>query len=146
MSRPLRPSGLTEHEMLITVAAMALKMDDITGADVLDAFRQLGYWSIIDEVREGATVRGVGKEEHPLYRSARAMTPQAAKRKALKYPPRPELQIYQAAIARGCTPVWHDDVIFGYTWCCGCPGLIHRTDDESRTLDFTALAEPNRPI
>jgi hypothetical protein len=43
---------LTEHEMLVTLANMALRMDDLTGEDVLDAFKQLGYESVVKEARE----------------------------------------------------------------------------------------------
>jgi len=51
---------LTEHEMLITLATMALKMDDLTGHDVIEAFRALGHGSVLDEARAGVTVPGVG--------------------------------------------------------------------------------------
>ena len=43
---------ITEHEMLVTIANMALKMDDLTGADVLDAFKQLGHGGVVEEARE----------------------------------------------------------------------------------------------
>jgi hypothetical protein len=51
---------LTEHEMLVTLANMALKMDDLTGHDVIEAFRVLGHGSVLDEARAGVTVPGVG--------------------------------------------------------------------------------------
>lgn len=51
---------LTEHEMLVTVATMALKMDDLTGHDVVEAFRALGHGAVIEEARRGVTVPGVG--------------------------------------------------------------------------------------
>lgn len=43
---------ITEHEMLVTLASMALRMEDLTDEDVLDAFRQLGYGHVIVEARE----------------------------------------------------------------------------------------------
>jgi hypothetical protein len=51
---------ITEHEMLLTLATMALKMDDLTGHDVIEAFRELGHGSVLDEARAGVTVPGVG--------------------------------------------------------------------------------------
>jgi len=51
---------LTEHEMLLTLATMALKMDDLTGHDVIEAFRALGHSSVLDEARAGVPVPGVG--------------------------------------------------------------------------------------
>lgn len=54
---------LTEHEMLLTLATMALKMDDLTGHDVIEAFRALGHGAVLDEARSGATVHGVGVYE-----------------------------------------------------------------------------------
>jgi hypothetical protein len=49
---------LTEHEMLVTLATMALKMDDLTGHDVIEALRELGYGSVIREARETTKKRG----------------------------------------------------------------------------------------
>lgn len=54
------PGKLSEHDMLLTLATMALKMDDLTGHDVVEAFRELGHGAVLDEVRNGATVPGVG--------------------------------------------------------------------------------------
>ena len=42
----------TEHEMLITLATMALKMDDLTGHDIVEALRALGYGDVVTEARE----------------------------------------------------------------------------------------------
>ena len=49
----------TEHEMLVTLATMALKLDDITGHDLIEAFRALGHGAVLDEARAGAVVPGV---------------------------------------------------------------------------------------
>lgn len=43
---------ITEHEMLVTVATMALKMDDLTGHDILEALRELDHGHVIAEARE----------------------------------------------------------------------------------------------
>jgi len=50
---------LTEHEMLVTLATMAIKMDDITGHDLIEAFRELGHGAILDEARADAVIPGV---------------------------------------------------------------------------------------
>lgn len=50
---------ITEHEMLLTLATMAIKMDDLTPHDIIEAFRELGHGSVLDEARRGATVPGV---------------------------------------------------------------------------------------
>jgi hypothetical protein len=42
---------LTEHEMLITLATMALKMDDLTGHDVIEALRAHGHVHVVAEAR-----------------------------------------------------------------------------------------------
>jgi len=42
---------LTEHEMLVTLATMALKMDDLTGHDVVEALRAHGYDAVVAEAR-----------------------------------------------------------------------------------------------
>lgn len=46
---------ITEHEMLLTLATMALKMDDLTGHDIIEALRELGYGSVIVEARQTKT-------------------------------------------------------------------------------------------
>lgn len=51
---------LTEHEMLLTLATMAIKMDDLTGHDVVEAFRALGHGAVIEEARKGVAVPGTG--------------------------------------------------------------------------------------
>jgi len=43
---------LTEHEMLVTVAAMALSMDDLTGHDIIESLRELGYQHVVSEARK----------------------------------------------------------------------------------------------
>ena len=43
---------ITEHEMLVTLATMALRMDDLTGHDVIEALRELGHGHIIEEARK----------------------------------------------------------------------------------------------
>lgn len=43
--------NLTEHEMLVTLATIALKMDDLTGHDVVEALRAHGYTHIVAEAR-----------------------------------------------------------------------------------------------
>ena len=47
---------ITEHEMLITLASMALKMDDLTGHDVIEALRELGYGDVLEEARKLETL------------------------------------------------------------------------------------------
>ena len=42
--------------MLVTIASMALRMDDLTGADVLDAFKQLGFESVVEEARRPPSI------------------------------------------------------------------------------------------
>jgi len=42
---------LTEHEMLVTLATMAIKMDDLTGHDVVEALRAHGYDAVVAEAR-----------------------------------------------------------------------------------------------
>lgn len=42
---------LIEHEMLVTVATMALKMDDLTPHDIIEAFRELGHRAVLDEAK-----------------------------------------------------------------------------------------------
>lgn len=43
---------LTEHEMLVTLATMAIKMDDLTGHDVIEALKELGYGDVVAEARK----------------------------------------------------------------------------------------------
>lgn len=42
---------LTEHEMLVTLATMALRMNDLTGHDVVEALKAHGYGGVVEEVR-----------------------------------------------------------------------------------------------
>lgn len=51
---------ITEHEMLVTLATMALKMDDLTGHDVTEALRELGHGHVVTEARE---MNGPSKKE-----------------------------------------------------------------------------------
>ena len=46
------PPKITEHEMLITLATMALEMNDLTGHDVIEALKGLGHAEVISESRE----------------------------------------------------------------------------------------------
>lgn len=46
------PNRITGHDMLITLATMALKMDDLTGHDVIEALKDLGHGGVIREARE----------------------------------------------------------------------------------------------
>jgi hypothetical protein len=39
--------------MLTTLATMALKMDDLTGHDVIEALRELGHGSVVEKARKG---------------------------------------------------------------------------------------------
>lgn len=48
---------LTEHEMLVTLATMALKMDDLTAHDVIEALRAHGYGSVVAEARDTKETR-----------------------------------------------------------------------------------------
>lgn len=43
---------ITEHEMLVTLASMALKMNDLTGHDVIEALRELGYKNVVEQARK----------------------------------------------------------------------------------------------
>ena len=43
---------LTEHEMLVTLATMALKMDDLTPHDIIEALQELGYANVVAEARK----------------------------------------------------------------------------------------------
>ena len=38
--------------MLTTIATMALRMNDLTGHDIIEAFRELGYGHIVARARE----------------------------------------------------------------------------------------------
>jgi hypothetical protein len=40
---------LSEHEMLVTLATMAVEMDDLTGHDVIESLRALGYAHVVLE-------------------------------------------------------------------------------------------------
>lgn len=42
---------ITEHEMLVTLANMALRMDDLTGHDVLESLKEIGYGDVVAEAR-----------------------------------------------------------------------------------------------
>lgn len=43
---------LTEHEMLVTLATMALRMGDLTGHDVVEALKAHGFGGVVAEARE----------------------------------------------------------------------------------------------
>ena len=48
---------ITEHEMLVTLATMAVKMDDLTGHDVIEALIELGYGDVVREARRATKRR-----------------------------------------------------------------------------------------
>lgn len=52
---------LSEHNMLVTLATMALKMDDLTGHDVLESFRALGHEAVVTEAREQIRANRTGE-------------------------------------------------------------------------------------
>jgi hypothetical protein len=66
---------LTEHEMLVTLATMALKMDDLTGHDVIEALRELGYRHVITEARK------LARSRNPSASNARRPPARASKRR-----------------------------------------------------------------
>lgn len=43
--------NLSEHEMLVTLARMALVMDDLTWHDVVEALRVHGHGDVVTEAR-----------------------------------------------------------------------------------------------
>ena len=59
---------ITDHEMLVTIANMALRMDDLTGADVLDTFKQLGFEDVVSEARKIDS-----QDATPIIRAARVL-------------------------------------------------------------------------
>ena len=48
---------ISEHEMLVTVATMALKMSDLCGHDIVESMRALGYGHVLDEARGTSVVK-----------------------------------------------------------------------------------------
>lgn len=54
---------ITERQMLVTLATMAIKMDDLTGEDILDTLRQLGHGNVIEKAREADDVPAAQQEE-----------------------------------------------------------------------------------
>jgi hypothetical protein len=40
---------ITEHEMLVTLATMAVEMDDLTGHDIIESLRAFGYAHVVLE-------------------------------------------------------------------------------------------------
>lgn len=42
---------LTEREMLLTLAGMALTMDDLTGHDVIESMKALGHGDLVEKAR-----------------------------------------------------------------------------------------------
>lgn len=55
---------ITEHEMLVTLANMALRMDDLTGHDVLESLNALEHGDVVTEARSREVPET--KEPHPL--------------------------------------------------------------------------------
>ncbi len=43
---------ITEHEMLVTLATMAISMNDLTGHDIVEVLRELGYGHVVREARK----------------------------------------------------------------------------------------------
>ena len=58
---------LTEHEMLVTLATMALKMDDLTGHDVIEALTDLGHGDVVAQAREAREAEEKLAEAHMEY-------------------------------------------------------------------------------
>lgn len=49
----LRPAPrLSQDDMLLTIATMALRMDDLTGHDVIEALEALGYRDVVERARK----------------------------------------------------------------------------------------------
>lgn len=44
---------LTYHDMLVTLASQALSLGDLTGHDVIESLRELGYGHVVTEARMG---------------------------------------------------------------------------------------------
>lgn len=51
---------LSEHDMLVTLATMALRMDDLTGHDVLEALRAHGYGDVVTEASKSEASETAG--------------------------------------------------------------------------------------
>lgn len=45
-------AAFTERDMLLTVASMALNVDDLTGHDIIESMKALGYGNVVAEARE----------------------------------------------------------------------------------------------
>jgi hypothetical protein len=151
---------LSEHDMLVTLATMALKMDDLTGHDVVEALRAHGYGDVVTEAREQSveTLDTYLKElekssaptvpDEPFFRRLKPgslceFCERKRNEEHRKLCPK-RLEIYRAALDTGCAPVWGDKGVLGRgkAWCCGCPDQRHRTDNQCLVLSFQSLAKP----
>jgi hypothetical protein len=66
---------LTEHDMLVTLATMALKMDDLTGHDVIEALRELGYGDVVAEARSPGDVSKKTRAPDPFTKDLKTFGP-----------------------------------------------------------------------
>lgn len=158
---------ITEHEMLVTLANMALKMDDLTGHDVIEALRELGYEGVVEEARAGLpddppppvanpNATSEGYEARMTAGGALAIAPSGAVTveapHEIRYRvgfhsyntkvPKPKITLlYKSALSVGCSPVWGNGPL-GWVWNCGCPDLKHATDRECLAISFRSLDEP----
>lgn len=60
---------LSQHETLVTIAAMAVLDDGFTAHDVIEVLRALGHADVIAEAR--AQVRGTRRDLHPVVRRSK---------------------------------------------------------------------------
>jgi len=51
-----RFTEVTEHDLLVTIATMALQMPDLTAEDIKDTFKNLNYGNVLVEAREMITI------------------------------------------------------------------------------------------
>lgn len=66
---------ITEHEMLITLATMALVKDDLVGHDVIESLRALGYGHVIAEAREMQEPAPLKSDRYDFDKPPRACKP-----------------------------------------------------------------------
>ena len=65
---------ISEHDMLITLATMAIKMNDLTGHDIIESLRELGYQHVVREARETTKKRGRPDAKRQTFTEAAAFT------------------------------------------------------------------------
>jgi hypothetical protein len=58
---------ISEHDMLLTLATMALKMDDLTGHDVIESLTELGHGDVVAKARESRESEEKLAEAHMEY-------------------------------------------------------------------------------